>query len=126
MIYLLSICMGSSIKSKQSDVHLMLKRNIDAKINPYKQKRVSLPSCQHHLRGVLDRFEKNVAVILFEDIDQELIIPRDQLPNGSVENTWFSIKYHTNGYKIISIDKEKTKKEKKKSLKLLKKLQKNK
>ena len=34
------------------------------------------------LRGVIDRFEGDVAAIVFDD-DQRLGLPRDQLPNGA-------------------------------------------
>jgi hypothetical protein len=34
------------------------------------------------LRGVIDRFEEELAVIVFDD-DQRLNVPRDQLPKGA-------------------------------------------
>ncbi|SDQ19715.1 DUF3006 domain-containing protein [Virgibacillus salinus] len=43
--------------------------------------------------GVLDRIEDgNQAVILLEELQQELVVPMHTLPPGSTPNTWLQIK----------------------------------
>ncbi len=43
--------------------------------------------------GVLDRIEDgNQAVILLEELQQELVVPMYTLPPGSIPNTWLQIK----------------------------------
>ncbi|MFB4168474.1 DUF3006 domain-containing protein [Virgibacillus sp. JSM 102003] len=43
--------------------------------------------------GVLDRIEDgNQAVILLEELQQELVVPMHMLPLGSRPNTWLQIK----------------------------------
>jgi len=56
--------------------------------------------------GVLDRMEDNEqAVILIEDLGEELIVPKQDLPLGSKENTWFLIEKNNEGkLERISID----------------------
>lgn len=76
--------------------------------------------------GVLDRIEDgNNAVILIEDIEQEVIMPVGNLPDGSKEGVWFSIEFDEKNHKyiIVDIDHERTKKQLEKSIRLLKKLQ---
>ncbi|HLR40837.1 MAG TPA: DUF3006 domain-containing protein [Virgibacillus sp.] len=56
--------------------------------------------------GVLDRMEDNEqAVILIEDLGEELIVPRQDLPLGSKANMWFLIEKNNEGkLERISID----------------------
>lgn len=44
------------------------------------------------MKGVLDRFEEDKAVILVEDKNQEIVINKNQLPANSKTGTWFTIK----------------------------------
>lgn len=56
-------------------------------------------------KGVLDRFEDNdLAVIIIEKWNEELIVPENELPNGSREDTWFNIEGMHGELNIISID----------------------
>ncbi len=73
--------------------------------------------------GVLDRYtDNNKAVILIEEINHELIVPTQELPEGSKENTHFRIIQKDGTFKIISIDHEMTNHAAKKSSELMKKL----
>ncbi len=74
--------------------------------------------------GVLDRIEDNEqAVILIEDLGEELIVPRQDLPLGSKENTWFLIEKNNEGkLERISIDYKTTIEEAKKMKRLGKKV----
>ncbi|HLS60658.1 MAG TPA: DUF3006 domain-containing protein [Virgibacillus sp.] len=76
------------------------------------------------MRGVLDRFEDlNQAVILIEDIQIAIVVPVNELPKGSKENTYFWIEERNGKYKVKSIDYKKTKREAERSEELMKKLQ---
>ena len=76
------------------------------------------------MKGVLDRFEsEDQAVILIEEIQKALIIPKDELPKGSEQGTWFLIEEKNNQYKIISIDYETTRRQQEKADRLMEKLQ---
>lgn len=75
------------------------------------------------MNGILDRFEENnKAVILIEEIDEELIVPVEKLPKGSVVNTYFSIEKKDGEYQIVSIDNTTTKEEAQKTSDLMAKL----
>lgn len=75
------------------------------------------------MRGMLDRLEDNqLAVILIEEINKEIILPIKHLPKGSEEGTWFHIKEMNGSFEIIAIDDERTKKEIQRSKDLLAKL----
>ena len=77
------------------------------------------------VKGVLDRFEdQDIAVILIEELNKEILLPKSKLPGGSRESIWFNIVVIQNAYKIISIDYEKTKEEALKSADLMKRLRK--
>lgn len=61
--------------------------------------------------AILERFEeKDKAIILFEELEQEFIIPKQMLPNQADINTWFDV-WMDPGQNIIilSINKNKTK-----------------
>lgn len=75
------------------------------------------------MKGVLDRFENNnQAVILIEEVQRALVVPKNELPKGSEVGTWFHIKEKSGHYKIISIDHETARREAKKSAELMEKL----
>ena len=57
------------------------------------------------MRGILDRFEGDKAVILIEEKKDELILPKSDLPVGSKVNTVFNVKEKNDGgYTVLSID----------------------
>ncbi|MFD2044775.1 DUF3006 domain-containing protein [Ornithinibacillus salinisoli] len=62
--------------------------------------------------GVIDRFEdNNKVVILIEEINEELIVDKSTLPQGSEIDTYLNLKKQANGeITVISIDKKATKK----------------
>lgn len=60
------------------------------------------------LYGVLDRIENGKATILIENTNDELIIYEVDLPEGSHEGTWFSLKKENDTYHILEIATEKT------------------
>ncbi|MBM7599346.1 hypothetical protein JOC34_001714 [Virgibacillus halotolerans] len=73
--------------------------------------------------GILDRFtDNNKAVILIEEIKEELIVSISDLPKGSKENTHFQIEKVGAGFRINSIDHTKTRQEAQKTSDLMKKL----
>lgn len=73
------------------------------------------------MKGVLDRFEENKAVILIEDQKQEIVIDKNQLPANSKTGTWFTIEKQGDHYNF-TIDQSKTEKEKQTSSDLIAKL----
>lgn len=56
------------------------------------------------IKGVLDRFEGERAVIIIEDWNKEIIVPRKNLPADSKENMWFHIEKEDGELKVSSID----------------------
>lgn len=71
------------------------------------------------MKGVLDRFaDQNKAVILIEQLNKELIVTRDQLPEGSKEGDWLHLEKTNETFKVVAIDEEKTLEQTKKSLDL--------
>src|SRR5690625_4760510 len=69
--------------------------------------------------GVLDRFlPTGEAVILLEQYDLQVLIPRERLPKDSEESTYFTIHIDDQEVSIQGIDKAKTFKEKQKAEKL--------
>lgn len=74
------------------------------------------------MKGILDRFENDSAVILIEEEKEELIVPKRYLPKGSKVNTYFVIEKNFNGYEIVGIDEEKTILEREKSSSLMDRL----
>jgi len=75
------------------------------------------------MKGVLDRVEDGVAVILVEDKQDEFTVSAKDLPTGSKEGTWFHLTYDGASYTILNIDKEKTASSKKQISSLAQKLQ---
>lgn len=74
------------------------------------------------MKGVLDRFEGDKAVILVEDAKEEFIVPREKLPAGSKVNTFFQLEKVDDTFQIISIDKTKTVEAKEKTSDIMAKL----
>lgn len=74
------------------------------------------------MKGVLDRFEGNQAVILIEADKAELIISKEKLPEGSKINTVFKIAKEKDDYQILAIDQEAEKEAKETTADLLAKL----
>lgn len=73
--------------------------------------------------GMLDRIvQDQYAVILLEEMNEQIVIPIDSLPMESVEGTWFVVQVLHSFAKIVSIDYDRTKNEKEKSKKLREKL----
>lgn len=58
--------------------------------------------------GVLDRIEDGIATILIEEKNEELTLPQADLPEGSEEGTWFSLKRKNDTFIIDEIDEAKT------------------
>ncbi|PAV30831.1 hypothetical protein CIL05_03675 [Virgibacillus profundi] len=68
------------------------------------------------MKGILDRFEDNEkAVVLIEEINEELIVARNTLPEGSEVDTHFTIEKRNGVFVIISIDDSASQKAQQKS-----------
>lgn len=74
------------------------------------------------MKGILDRFEGEQAVILVEGDKQEFTVNKTHLPLGSKPNTIFNIKKENDTYQITEINKEATTKTKQKSSSLMNQL----
>lgn len=59
------------------------------------------------LSGVIDRFEGDQSVILLEDIHEQIIIDRTDLPVDSKEGTWLMIEYVEEEIISLQIDHKK-------------------
>ncbi|MUK87703.1 DUF3006 family protein [Ornithinibacillus sp. L9] len=62
------------------------------------------------VQGVLDRFEdQNQAVILIEELKEELVVSKDTLPAGSEVNTYFTLEKNEDGdFTILAINEKAT------------------
>jgi len=60
------------------------------------------------MKGVLDRVEDGIAVILVEETNEQFTIPVANLPTGSKEGMWFTLATKEDSYYIVAIDKQKT------------------
>jgi len=79
------------------------------------------------MKGYLDRVEDNdMAVILIEEKNEEIVVPIDELPNGCKEKTWLHMEHIQGSYKVISIDHETTAKKAQQTSALMEKLRKRK
>lgn len=58
------------------------------------------------IKAVLDRFEGDFAVLLIEHWQEEVVIPKQEMPVGSEENMWFRLEKKQDKYKVIAIDEE--------------------
>ncbi|MEI3612958.1 DUF3006 domain-containing protein [Pseudogracilibacillus sp. SO30301A] len=75
------------------------------------------------MKGVLDRIEDGIAVILVEEKGDEFTVKEDDLPVDSKEGTWFQLDVNDSGYTILAIDENMTNKANETSALYLKKLQ---
>lgn len=75
------------------------------------------------MKGVLDRIEDDMAVIIIEEVGREFTLAKEELPSGSKIGTWFAIDFSDDQYTILSIDKERSEQAYEKSALLMKKLQ---
>ncbi|HLQ95863.1 MAG TPA: DUF3006 family protein [Pseudogracilibacillus sp.] len=79
------------------------------------------------MKGVLDRFEKNLAVILIEENNEEITLERNKLPDYSVPGIWFDLAYSPQyGYRIIAVNVAATEEKSSANAMLLENLQKHK
>lgn len=61
------------------------------------------------MKGYLDRIEDNqYAVILVEEMKKEFIIPKEDLPQGSKENSFFEITIENEKITSILLDEQAT------------------
>ncbi|WP_174733299.1 DUF3006 domain-containing protein [Mesobacillus harenae] len=75
------------------------------------------------MKGYLDRIEDNkFAVILVEDIKKEFIIPKEELPEGSAEKSYFNLTIQNDQITFIKLDEHATGTEQNKTDKLMSKL----
>lgn len=58
------------------------------------------------MKGVLDRWEGNQAVILIEEEKAELILAKEELPEGSKVHMIFTITKENGEYTIVGIDEQ--------------------
>lgn len=71
------------------------------------------------MKGILDRFEGNQAVILIEETKEELLVIKEDLPRGSAKNTIFNLAKENGSYTIVDIDFAQTKAARKTSSSLM-------
>ena len=76
------------------------------------------------MRGILDRFEGEQAVILIEEVKKEIIVAKNELPANSEVNTVFKIVEENGSFKIAAIDIAATKQASQQSSALMDKLRK--
>lgn len=74
------------------------------------------------IKGVLDRIEDGLAVILIEELEEQFTIRTEDLPENSEEGTWFTLKKEGENYVIVAIDKELTQQQQQKASSLLEQL----
>jgi hypothetical protein len=61
------------------------------------------------IKGYLDRIEDNqFAVILVEEMKKEFIIPKDELPEGAKEKSYFEITIENDKITSMKLDKHTT------------------
>ena len=64
------------------------------------------------IKGYLDRIEDNqFAVILVEEIKKEFIIPKEDLPEGSTEKSYFEIAIENDKITSMKLDEQTTRSE---------------
>lgn len=67
------------------------------------------------IKGYLDRIEDNqFAVILVEEMKKEFILPKDELPEGSKEKSYFDITIENDTITSMKLDEQTTLSEQKK------------
>ncbi|MFZ3590943.1 DUF3006 family protein [Bacillus sp. DJP31] len=75
------------------------------------------------MKGYLDRIEDNqFAVILVEEIKKEFIIPKAELPEGSVEKSYFDLIIENDLIKSMKLNEQTTSSEQQNVANLMSKL----
>jgi len=75
------------------------------------------------MRGVIDRIEDSIAVILIEENNQEWKIAEEKLPTGAEEGAVLLLEATNDTYTIVGIDQDTTNAASNKAKKLQNKLQ---
>jgi len=75
------------------------------------------------MRGVIDRIEDSIAVILIEENNQEWKIAEEKLPTGAEEGAVLLLEATNDTYTIVGIDQDTTNAASNKAQKLQNKLQ---
>jgi hypothetical protein len=61
------------------------------------------------MKGFLDRIEdQQFAVILVEELNQEFILPKDKLPSGSTERSYFDVTVENGQITFITWNEQET------------------
>lgn len=74
------------------------------------------------MKGILDRFEGEQAVILIEEANDEWIVDKNDLPAGSEKHTIFKLSKENGAYTILDIDVQATEQAREKSSSLMEQL----
>jgi hypothetical protein len=75
------------------------------------------------MKGYLDRIDDNkYAVILVEETKKEFVLPKEELPEGSAEKSYFDLTIENDRITSITLDEETTFSEQKKADDLMAKL----
>lgn len=74
------------------------------------------------MRGVLDRFESGVAVIIAEEAGREFHVPLRLLPEGSRQGMWFRLSIEEGCIIDIEADLQQTTNQEKKAGELMERL----
>jgi Protein of unknown function (DUF3006) len=64
------------------------------------------------MKAVIDRFEGNLAVLLLNEGQEQLIVPRKSLPRGVKEGHWLQVEIENGEVRNAVIDQEETAKAK--------------
>lgn len=59
-------------------------------------------------RGVIDRFEDGIAVVLAGEDEEEFLVPVRDLPQGAVPGDWLAIIVEKGRLRALSVDRELT------------------
>ncbi len=60
------------------------------------------------MKAVIDRFERNMAVLLVGDERRRMDVPRQALPKGAKEGQWLQVEMHGSRLVSVTIDSEET------------------
>jgi Protein of unknown function (DUF3006) len=75
------------------------------------------------MKGYLDRIDDNkYAVILVEETKKQFVLPKEELPEGSAEKSYFDLTIENDRITSITLDEETTFSEQKKVDDLMEKL----
>ncbi|MDC3414999.1 DUF3006 domain-containing protein [Aquibacillus sp. 3ASR75-11] len=75
------------------------------------------------MKGILDRIEDGEkAVILIEEWNKEVIIPKEQLPCGSQLHSWFDLEMKEDHIISITLNQQTTEREQRKTNRLRNKI----